>query len=312
MPASSVFFTFVISVHDPFYGKTRIIRVRYPGPRICRTFAQNCAAVSSQGLPEIRSPLGAAQKPTGPPGLLHGEVAKPTAPPGLLHGEARKPTAPPGLLRGEAQKPTTPPGLLHGKAQKPTAPPGLLHGEVRKPTTAVAFARPRAFPAARPAGTARFLITREKASFYETATFGRRKVFFCSPFCGLLFCPTRAKLALPAGKSPPPRNPGRPAAAPPNDRDRLPVFAPPAQTPAPATPPQSACSRRLSGCPQRPNLSARRRAESPKGKRKGGTPDETRTAALTTAPPEDGWEGSQPKRAQRRGKPAKQPRRSAS
>ena len=59
-----------------------------------------------------------------------------------------------------------------------------------------------AFPAARPAGTARFLITREKASFYETATFGRRKVFFCSPFCGLLFCPTRAKLALPAGEKP--------------------------------------------------------------------------------------------------------------
>lgn len=41
-----------------------------------------------------------------------------------------------------------------------------------------------------------------KASFYETATFGRRKVFFCSPFCGLLFCPTRAKLALPAGEKP--------------------------------------------------------------------------------------------------------------
>ena len=58
------------------------------------------------------------------------------------------------------------------------------------------------FPAARPAGTARFLITRGKASFYETATFGRRKVFFCSPFCGLLFCPTRAKLALPAGEKP--------------------------------------------------------------------------------------------------------------
>ena len=37
-------------------------------------------------------PLGAAQKPTGPPGLLHGEVAKPTAPPGLLHGEVAKPT----------------------------------------------------------------------------------------------------------------------------------------------------------------------------------------------------------------------------
>lgn len=198
----------------------------YPGPRICRNFTRKGAAVSSQGLPEIRSPLGAAQKPTGPPGLLHGEVAK------------------------------------------PTAPPGLLHDEVAKPTTAVAFARPRAFPAARPAGTARFLITREKASFYETATFGRRKVFFCSPFCGLLFCPTRAKLALPAGEKPAAPKPRPPRGGPPNDRDRLPVFAPPAQTPAPATPPQSACSRRLSGCPQRPNLSARRRAESPKGKGK--------------------------------------------
>ena len=60
----------------------------------------------------------------------------------------------------------------------------------------------RAFSAARPAGTARFLITRGKASFYETATFGRRKVFFCSPFCGLHFCRTRAKLALPAGEKP--------------------------------------------------------------------------------------------------------------
>ena len=129
-----------------------------------------------------------------------------------------------------------------------------------------------AFPAARPAGTARFLITRGKASFYETATFGRRKVFFCSPFCGLLFCPTRAKLALPAGEKPAAPKPRPPRGGPPNDRDRLPVFAPPARTPAPATPPQSACSRRLSGCPQRPNLSARRRAESPKGKRKGGTP----------------------------------------
>ena len=71
----------------------------------------------------------------------------------------------------------------------------------------------RAFSAARPAGTARFLITRGKASFYETTTFGRRKVFFCSPFCGLLFCPARAKLALPAGGKPAARNPGRPAAA---------------------------------------------------------------------------------------------------
>lgn len=50
----------------------------------------------------------------------------------------------------------------------------------------------------------------------------------------------------------------------------------------------------------------------PERKKERRIPDETRTAALTTAPPEDGWEGSQPKRLQRRGKPAKQPRRSAS
>ena len=49
----------------------------------------------------------------------------------------------------------------------------------------------------------------------------------------------------------------------------------------------------------------------PERKKERRIPDETRTAALTTAPPEDGWEGSQPKRLQRRGKPAKQPRRSA-
>ena len=159
-----------------------------PGPGFVGLLRERARRSPARGFQRLQAPLGAARKPTTPLGLLHGEVAKPTTPPGLLHGEARKPTAPPGLL--------------HGEARKPTAPPGLLHGEARKPTTTVAFARPGAFPAARPAGTARFLITRGKASFYETATFGRRKVFFCSPFCGLLFCPARAKLALPAGEKP--------------------------------------------------------------------------------------------------------------
>ena len=173
-----------------------------PGSGFVGLLRERARRSPARGFQRLRAPLGAARKPTTPLGVSHGEVRKPTAPPGLLRGEARKPTAPPGVCHGEARKPTAPPGLLHGEARKPTAPPGLLRGEVRKPTTAVAFARPRAFPAARPAGTARFLITREKASFYETATFGRRKVFFCSPFCGLLFCPTRAKLALPAGEKP--------------------------------------------------------------------------------------------------------------
>lgn len=162
----------------------------YPGPRICRTFTRKGAAVSSQGLPEIRSPLGAAQKPTGPPGLLHGEVAKPTAPQAFATAK-----------RESRQRRRTFPR----RSAKADNAAGPCPGETRKPTAAVVFPRAgilaaRAGPAA--GRTARFLIARGKASFYETATFGRRKVSFCSPFCGLLFCPTRAKLALPAGEKP--------------------------------------------------------------------------------------------------------------
>ena len=198
-----------------------------PGPGFVGLLRERARRSPARGFQRLQTPLGATPKPAAPPGLfhgearkpttslglLHGEARKPTAPLGLLHGEVRKPTAPPGVSHGEAGKSTTLPGLLHGEARKPTMPLGLLHGEARKPTAAVAFVRAGAFSAARPAGTARFLITRGKASFYETATFGRRKVFFCSPFCGLLFCPARAKLALPAGEKPAARNPGRPAAA---------------------------------------------------------------------------------------------------
>lgn len=215
---------------------------------------------------------------------------------------------------GAARKPTTPLGVSHGEARKPTAPPGLLHGEVRKPTTAVAFARPRAFPAARPAGTARFLITRGKASFYETATFGRRKVFFCSPFCGLLFCPTRAKLALPAGEKPAAPKPRPPRGGPAQRPRPAPGFCAASANARPGDPAPVRLLEKALWAP--PTTEPFRPAPSGKPEReretKGGTPDETRTAALTTAPPEDGWEGSQPKRPQRRGKPAKRPRRSAS
>ena len=70
-----------------------------------------------------------------------------------------------------------------------------------------------AFPATRPAGTARFLITRGKASFYETATFGRRKSFFVRRFVACFFARPERNWRCRRGKSPPPRNPGRPAAA---------------------------------------------------------------------------------------------------
>ena len=132
----------------------------YPGPRICRTFTRKGAAVSSQGLPEIRSPLGGRPKA----GRAAGSFARRSA-------------------KADCAARTS-----SRRSAKADNGGRLCPGG--------------AFSAARPAGTARFLITRGKASFYETATFGRRKVFFCSPFCGLLFCPTRAKLALPAGEKP--------------------------------------------------------------------------------------------------------------
>ena len=183
--------------------------------------------------------------------------------PSLLHGEVEKPIGPKDFFtakRESRQRRRTFPR----RSAKADNEAGLSLGEVRKPTTAVAFARAGAFPA----GTARFLMGRGKGSFYEKATFRRRKVLFSSPFCGLLFCPGRAKLTVPAGKSPPPEPRPPPRRPTPNDRDRLPVFAPPARTPAPATPPQSACSRRRSGSPQRPNLFGRRLPKSPKGKGK--------------------------------------------
>ena len=171
-----------------FSGCIMSLGLDTPGPEFVGNSHERARRSPARGFQRFDPPLGAAPKPTAPLGVSHGEARKPTTSLGLLHGEVRKPTAPPGLL--------------HGEVAKPTAPPGLLRGEARKPTTAVAFARVGDFPAARPAGTTRFLITRGKASFYETATFGRRKVFFCYPFCGLLFCPTRAKLALPAGEKP--------------------------------------------------------------------------------------------------------------
>ena len=186
-----------------------------PGPGFVGLLRERARRSPARGSQRLQAPLGAARKPTTPLGVSHGEARKPTALPGLLHGEVRKPTTPPGLLHGEARKPTAPPGLLHGEARKPTRRPDFFtakresrpHARTSSRRNAKADNGGRlcpggAFSAARPAGTARFLIARGKASFYETATFGRRKVFFCSPFCGLLFCPTRAKLALPAGKKP--------------------------------------------------------------------------------------------------------------
>ena len=266
----------------------------YPGPRICRTFTRKGAAVSSQRLPEIAGPLGGRPKAEYPAGSFARRSAKADCP-------AR--TSPRRSAKADCSAGTS--SRRSAKADHAARTSSRRSGKVdhaartsprrRAKADCAARTSPRrsakadyggrlcpggAFSAARPAGTARFLITRGKASFYETATFGRRKSFFVRRFVACFFARPERNWRCRRGKSPPPRNPGRPAAAPPNDRDRLPVFAPPARTPAPATPPQSACSRRRSGRPQRPNLFGRRLPESPKGKGKG-----KEEARMERAPP---------------------------
>ena len=290
MPASSVFFTFVISAHDPFYGKTRIIRVRYPGPRICRTFAQNCAAVSSQGLSEIAGPLGAAQKPAAPPGSFARRSAKADRAARISSRRSAKVDCAAGLLHGEARKPTCPLDFSTAKREsrlcrrtssrrsaKADNAAGLCPGEVQKPTAAVVFPRARllaARPAPAAAKTLRFLIGRGKGSFYETATFRRRKVSFCSPFCGLLFCPRRAKLALPAGEKPAAPNPGRPRGGPPQRPRPAPGFRAASATARPGDPAPVRLLEKALWAP--PTTEPFRKAPSEKPererKRKGGSP----------------------------------------
>ena len=190
---------------------------------------------------------------------------------GLLRERARRSPAR-GFQRfgpplGAAPKPTAPPGLLHGEAGQSTTPPGLLHGEVRKPTTTVAFARAGFF--GRAAGRNGALpYNARKSQFLRNGDVWATESLFLFAVLWLAFLPGKSETGVAGGGKARRPKPRPPRGGPPNDRDRLPVFAPPARTPDPATPPQSACSRRLSGCPQRPNLSARRRAESPKGKGK--------------------------------------------
>ena len=182
-------------------AELRFLGLDTPGPGFVGLLHARARRSPARGFQRLQAPLGAARKPTTPLGVSHGEVRKPTAPPGLLHGEAGKSTTPPGLLHGEARKPTRRPDFFTAKRESRPRRPDFFAAK-RESRQRRSPLPGRAFSAARPAGTARFLITRGKASFYETATFGRRKVFFCSPFCGLLFCPARAKLALPAGEKP--------------------------------------------------------------------------------------------------------------
>ena len=152
------------------------------------------------------------------------------------------------------------------------------------------------------AKTARFLITREGSKFYETATKGDFFVATSSPLVNLLFCQGRAKLGLRRGKTPP-RNPAAPRGLP-NDRDRPPAVRKPARAPKPGDPAPACLLEKALWVP--PTTDPFRWApggKPEKGKRKGRRnprwhdhPRFAHARSLTTAPPDDGWEGSQPKR----------------
>ena len=255
----------------------------YPGPRICRTFTRKGAAVSSQGLPEIAGPLGGRPK---------ADNAARTSP--RRSGKADNAARTSSRRSAKADRPARTSSRRSAKADNGgrLCPARGFSGR--------AAGRNGALP-----------YNARKSQFLRNGDVWATESLFLFAVLWLAFLPDQSETGVAGGgKARRPETPAAPRR--PAQRPRpAPGFCAASANTRPGDPPQSACSRRPSGCPQRPNLSARRRAESPKGKRKGGTPDETRTAALTTAPPEDGWEGSQPKRAQRRGKPAKQPRRSA-
>ena len=185
-----------------------------PGPGFVGLLRERARRSPARGFQRLQAPLGAARKPTTPLGVSHGEVRKPTAPPGLLHGEAERRPRRPDFFTAKRESRQCHSDFFTAKCESRPHRPDFFtakrESRLRRPDffTAKRESRQRRSPlpgrgfSGRAAGTARFLITRGKASFYETATFGRRKVFFCSPFCGLLFCPARAKLALPAGEKP--------------------------------------------------------------------------------------------------------------
>ena len=112
------------------------------------------------------------------------------------------------------------------------------------------------------------LYNARKSQFLRNGDVRATESLFLFAVLWLAFLPRASETGVAGGGKARRPKPRPPRGGPPNDRDRLPVFAPPARTPAPATPPQSACSRRRSGCPQRPNLFGRRLPESPKGKGK--------------------------------------------
>lgn len=124
-------------------------------------------------------------------------------------------------------------------------------------------------------------------------------LFLILPFCrkGAKMS-LRRKTGLRGGKRPPRKKPDCLPARLPNDRDQLPASLLQEVLWVPTT----------TG-PFRPG--SRREAQSEKQRKKGGTRNDPRTTSrrsaprMTTTPPDESWEGSQPKRPKRRGKPAR-------
>ena len=137
-----------------------------------------------------------------------------------------------------------------------------------------------AFGAACPTKTTFFLISRVKPVFTKRRRLGDEKSLLVRRFVACFFARPERNWRCRRGKSPPPRNPGRPAAARPTtatgsrflrrQRER------PPRRPRPSPPAREGAL----GAPQRPNLFGRRLPESPKGKGKG-----KEEARMERAPP---------------------------
>ena len=107
-----------------------------------------------------------------------------------------------------------------------------------------------------------------KSQFLRNGDVWATESLFLFAVLWLAFLPDQSETGVAGGgKARRPETPAAPRR--PAQRPRpAPGFCAASANTRPGDPPQSACSRRPSGCPQRPNLSARRRAESPKRKGK--------------------------------------------
>ena len=107
-----------------------------------------------------------------------------------------------------------------------------------------------------------------KSQFLRNGDVWATESLFLFAVLWLAFLPDQSETGVAGGgKARRPETPAAPRR--PAQRPRpAPGFCAASANTRPGDPPESACSRRPSGCPQRPNLSARRRAESPKRKGK--------------------------------------------